>query len=151
MKSWISSILPKDEYKEKKMLYFLAEGGIILLLSLIIAVFCNMYFQIHEGFLLLLPIAVFLFYVTTRYIASGIEYTDIVTEHAYKREIKTIGTRTISFVVTFFLLYILVDGVPNNLDGWLTIVGLLLIISFLWFFTSFLSLNRSYKKNKELL
>ncbi len=130
---------------------FLSEGGIILFLSLIVATFCNKYFYIGGETILLLPIAIFLCYVTTRYTLSGIEYTDIVTEYAYKREIKIILTRTSSFVVAFLLLYILFVGVPNSLDEWMEIIGLLFIVSVLWFFSSFISLNRSYKKNKELL
>ena len=35
MKTWIHFLLPDDEYKEKKIMAFLAEGAIILLLSLI--------------------------------------------------------------------------------------------------------------------
>ncbi len=151
MKSWISFFLPNDEYKERRILYFLSEGGIILFLFLIVAIFCNKYFNISEETLLFVPIAIFFCYVTTRYILSGIEYTDIVTEYAYKRERKIILTRTFSFVVAFLLLYILFEGVPSSLDVWIEIIGLLFIVSLLWFFLSFISLNRSYKKNKELL
>lgn len=151
MKSWISFLIPNDEYKEKRILYFFSEGGILLFLCLIVAVFCNKYFNISEGTLLLFPIAIFLCYITTRYITSGIEYTDIVTDYAYKKEIKIILTRTSSFVVGFLLFYILLVGVPRNLDEWIEIIGLLFFVILLWFFSSFISLNKSYKKNKELL
>ncbi|WP_226035236.1 DUF3278 domain-containing protein [Aquibacillus saliphilus] len=151
MKSWISFLLPNDEYKEKRMLYFFAEGGIILFLSLIIMIICNGFFNLDIETALLVSIGIFLFYVSGRYIISGIEYTDIATEHTYKKEIKHIFSRTCSFVVIFMLLYLMVDGVPSNKDEWITIIGLLLSVSLLWFFTSYLSLKRSYNKNKQLL
>ena len=68
MKSWVSFLLPNDEYKEKRMLYFFTEGAIILLLSLVVMGICHKLFIIDAGIAILIPIAIFLFYLTGRYI-----------------------------------------------------------------------------------
>src|SRR5690554_3663601 len=117
MKSWISFLLPDDEYKERKMLHFYSEGGILLFLSLIALVICNKYFALDVETVLLAPIALFLFYVSGRYIVSGIEYTDIATETAYKKELKVILIKTIGFVVIFMTLYLIFVQVPSNLTA----------------------------------
>jgi hypothetical protein len=151
MKSWISFLLPRDEYKEKRMLYFYAEGAIILFLSLIIMLVTSNYFNLNAETVLLIAIAIFLFYVSARYILAGIEYTDISTEKAYKKELSVIYVRMIGFVVIFMALYLLFDGVPSTLNKWMEILGLLISVSIVWFLTNYISLRRSYKKNKELL
>ncbi|MFS0824690.1 DUF3278 domain-containing protein [Bacillus sp. 1P02SD] len=151
MKSWISFLLPNDEYKKKRMLYFFSEGSIILLLTLVGMIIFNKYIDIGTETSLLLSIAIFLFYISGRYIMSGIEYTDIATEGAYRKELKHIYVRTGGFIGVFILLYLVVTGIPNNQNEWIEIIALLFSVSLLWFITSFISLKRSYKKNKELL
>ncbi|WP_416150137.1 DUF3278 domain-containing protein [Salipaludibacillus sp. HK11] len=151
MKSWITFLLPSDEYKEKKMLYFYSEAAILLFFSLIMMVIINEFFNIDVEIVLLVLIAIFLFYVTTRYIVSGIEYTDVTSEQAYKKEIRVISIRTIGFVVIFISFYMIFIEIPVSRNEWFEIVGLLLSSSFIMFFASYLSLRRSYKKNNELL
>ncbi|MCM3742299.1 DUF3278 domain-containing protein [Oceanobacillus luteolus] len=151
MKSWVSFLLPKDEYKKTRMLYFFTEGSIILLLALVGIIIINNYFNISTEIPLLFSIAIFLFYVSGRYILSGIEYTDVATEGAYRIELKHIFARTGSFTVVFILLYLVVAGIPNNQNEWIELMALVLGAGLLWFITSYISLKRSYKKNKELL
>lgn len=154
MKSWIAFLLPDDEYKEKKMLYFMSEGSIVLVISLLIIFISSSYipyFQVDLEFAIFLSIFIFIGYVFLRYIISGIEYTEIATEHSYKKEIKNILKRTCSFVVIFILLYLIFIEIPSNGEEWIEIIGLLLSVSLIWFFTSYISLKKSYKKNKDLL
>ncbi|MBD8025906.1 DUF3278 domain-containing protein [Ureibacillus sp. Re31] len=151
MKSWISFLLPNDEYKEKKMLYFFSEGAVILFLSLIVMMICNKYFHLDVEIALLVAIAIFLFYVSGRYIVSGIEYTDISTERAYKKELKVISIRTIGFVVIYLVCYLIFINLPKNFNEWFEILSLLIGVSIIWFLSSYISLKRSYKKNKQLL
>ncbi|WP_407271756.1 DUF3278 domain-containing protein [Radiobacillus sp. PE A8.2] len=151
MKSWISFLLPTDEYKERRMLYFFSEGAVILLLSLVIMLICTKFFIISGEIALLLSIAIFLFYVAGRYIISGIEYTEITTEHSYKKEIKSIFTRTCSFVVMYMLFYLIFEGIPSNPNEWIGAIGLLSSICLTFFIPSYISLKRSYIRNKELL
>ncbi|WP_042150021.1 hypothetical protein [Paucisalibacillus sp. EB02] len=133
------------------MLYFLAEGAILLFLSLVVMVICNQFLSINTGTALLILVAIFLFYVSGRYILSGIEYTNIATESSYKKEIKHILTKTVSFVLMYIVLYLVFSGIPANKTEWVEIIGLLISVGLVWFFTSFISLKRSYNKNKELL
>ncbi|RDW15137.1 DUF3278 domain-containing protein [Oceanobacillus chungangensis] len=151
MKSWISFLIPNDEYKEKKMLYFFSEGGLLLFLFLIAMIICNKYFILNVETVLLSSIAIFLFYVFGRYIISGIEYTDIATESSYKRELRSIVVKTSSFVILYSLFYVIYFGLPSNINEWIEIIALLAGVGLLWFFTSYISLKRSYYKNKELL
>lgn len=151
MKSWISFLLPDDEYKEKKMLYFFTEGAIILFLSLIVMMICNKFFNLDTETVLLAAIAIFLFYVTGRYILAGMEYTDIATKHAYKKELRVVCIRTIGFVIIFMALYLIFINIPSSLNNWVEILGLLISVSVVSFLSSYISLKRSYKKNKELL
>ncbi|MET3728251.1 putative membrane protein YfcA [Fictibacillus halophilus] len=151
MKSWISFLLPDDEYKEKKMLYFLSEGAILLFLSLIVMLIGSKSVHLDAQTILLIAIGIFLFYVSGRYIVSGIEYTDISTERAYKKELKATIMKTIGFIVIFLTIYLLFIGVPTSLNKWVEIWGLLISVSVVKFLSTYISLKRSYQKNKELL
>ncbi|MGY0694654.1 hypothetical protein ACW2QC_18045 [Virgibacillus sp. FSP13] len=147
MKSWISFLLPNDEYKEKMMLYFYCEGALLLLLSLIAMIIYNNYFDITVVNALLLSLAIFLFYVSIRYVVSGIEYTDVTTTKAYKKELKIIAVRIAVFFISLILGYLIFAG-PEK---WFEILWLTLSVSLSWFVASFTSLKRSYNKNKDLL
>ena len=150
MKSWISFLIPNDEYKEKKMLYFFSEGGIFLFLCLLLMAAFNRFFSISAGTVLLLSIAAFLFYILGRYILSGIEYPDVATEADYKKEAKVITNKTIAFVVMFLLLYLVFD-LPSGRDEWMNTIGTISFAGIFMFLIHFVSLKRSYKKNKGLL
>src|SRR5690625_5854229 len=92
MKTWISFLLPDDEYREKKLLYFLSEGSIILLIDLTGIFITNRYisyFQIDLELLLFLGIWVFIGYVLIRYTISGMEYTYLSIEQDYNSRIIT--------------------------------------------------------------
>ncbi|MBH0173569.1 DUF3278 domain-containing protein [Fictibacillus sp. 23RED33] len=151
MKSWMSFLLPDDEYKERKMLYFFSEGAILLFLSLFVMLIGNKSFHLDAQTILLVAMGIFLFYVSGRYILSGIEYTDISTERAYKKELKATIMKTVGFIAIFLTIYLLFIGVPTSLNKWLEISGLLVSVSVVKFLSTYISLKRSYQKNKELL
>ncbi|MBY0099683.1 hypothetical protein [Mesobacillus maritimus] len=154
MRTWISFLLPEDEYKEKRVLHFLSEGSIILLISLVSLFISSRYlhfFQIDLEFALFISIILFLGYVFLRYIYSGMEYTDVATEGTYKQELKKTFRGTCLFVGTFTLVYLVFEGIPNNLNEWIETIGLPLTCGLVWYFFSFVSIKKSYKKNKELL
>lgn len=146
MKSWISFLLPEDEYKEKKMLYFLSEGAIILLLSILVMAIFNKYANLSAGAVILLSIAIFLLYVLGRYIISGMEYTEVATDKSYKKEKRNIRIQAYFFFTAFLLLNIITSGRPE----WVEIIGIVFTATIFWFI-NFVSLKRSYKKNRELL
>lgn len=154
MKSWISLLLPEDEYKEKKLLYFLAEGAVILIVALLFIFISSRYisfFQIDVEFAIFLAIALFITYVFLRYILSGIEYTDIATLSSYKKELKNIFIKTGIFASIFMVFYLISNGLSNKINGWLEIIGFGITTGFFWFLFSYISLRKSYSKNKELL
>jgi len=154
MRSWITFLLPSDEYKEKRMLYFFSEGGCILVLSLIAFLLANKLSfipNLNLETVLLSAIAIFILYVSGRYILSGIEYAEIATKAAYKKELRDILIKISGFIGIFMLLYMIFVEVPASSEKWLDILGLLLGTSIVWFLASYLSLRNSYKKNKDLL
>jgi len=151
MKSWISFLMPVDEYKEKRMLYFFAEGGILLFLSLVLMMIGNKYFSLDLEFILLSAIILFILYVFARYIVAGIEYTEVATEMAYKKELRVILVKSSTFLVGYTLLYLLFVGIPSSLSDWIDLIGVSLCTSIVMFLINYISLKRSYNKNKELL
>lgn len=153
MKSWISFLLPEDEYREKKILYFLSEGAIILLIYLTAIFIINKYisyFQIDLEFSLFTGIWVFLGYVFIRYIISGMEYTDISTEQDYNKKLKVTFVKSVGFVVIFVLLYI-VFMLPSSVNEWFDMIGVSFIAGLILFSLDYISLKKSYRKNKDLL
>lgn len=151
MKSWITFLLPADEYKQNRILFFYAEGAIIQLLALIAVMISYNFFHIDIGIGLFISLSIFPLYVTARYILSGMEYADVATKQAYRKELKFILIRGLMFIGLFTVLYITWSGVPRHTAEWLNVSGLLVSISFVWFTISFLSLKRSYNKNKDLV
>ncbi|ADU32161.1 hypothetical protein [Evansella cellulosilytica] len=145
MKTWVSFLLPTDEYKEKRFLYFYTEGAVLLVLSLIVMAMLNLNTSTVIG----LAIAIFLLYVTVRYTISGMEYTDVTSEKAYKKELRVIYIRTMAFVIILLPLIFLI--MPVSLDDFYKIIINVIVVSLICFFASLISLKRSYKKNKELL
>ena len=99
---------------------------------------------------------IFLIYVTARHILSGIEYSDITTEKAFKKERRAILLKT-SVFVSFSLIILGIITIFNvsvlfaNEDDWMAFIGLLISASILMFGANYISLKRSYRKNKELL
>lgn len=151
VKSWISFLLPDDEYRERKILYFLSEGSIILLLFLIgILALINFVpsFQLDLEFSVILSIFIFSLYIFIRYMMSGMEYTEIVTEQDYKKELRVTVKKSSGFAVMFILSYVIF---LRGSYGWFEMVAVSLVAGFIMFFSSYISLKRSYKKNKELL
>lgn len=151
MKSWISVLLPTDEYKEKRMVYFFAEGGVLLLLMLFLLMISSIFFTISVGVALFTSIAVFLLYVVVRYILSGMEFTEVATETSYKKEVKNTLKKTSGFVLIFAVFYLLLGDVPSNRIEWIESVGLMVSVGIAWFLLNYISLKRSYNKNKELI
>lgn len=153
MKSWLSFLLPDDEYREKKTLYFLSEGSVILLLFLIGVFIINRYIpslQIDLEFSLFIAIWIFIGYVFLRYIISGMEYTDISTKQAYKRQLKVIIIKSCGFAIIFSLGYS-VFMLPNSINECLEMIAISIIGGLILYFIDYISLKKSYKKNRELL
>lgn len=155
VKSFLNVFLPDDEYKRTRILYFMAEGTFISVTLLILFAFINnTWLQLEIGdfsfFAFIIAISNVL-YIFIRYILSGIEYSDVVTEKRYKREVRSIGRNGLIFGATFLLVLGISSGIPSNLEEILDIVGPAILGTIFYFLISYISLKRSYKKNKDLL
>lgn len=146
MKSWITILLPKDEYQRDKMLQFYAEAAMLTFLSLFVLLLYNYYIGITTRNTLLLLMVIFLAYILVRYILSGMEYTDVTTEKRYKKKLKEIRMHIATFFILMFIYYFII-GFESLDGGWFFV----LILGVLIFIIQFISLKRSYKKNRELL
>lgn len=151
MKSWISFLLPDDEYKEKKLLHFLSEGAIILFLSLLLTLISSRFINFDTETVLFLHVVLFVIYVLGRYIISGIEFTNIATEQEYKKELKVIVVKSAGFTAMFILVYPFISGLPASISEWLGTLGFSTLAGLMMFFINFISLKRSYNRNKELM
>ncbi|WP_257348714.1 DUF3278 domain-containing protein [Pseudalkalibacillus decolorationis] len=153
-KSWISFLLPDDEYKEKKMLYFMAESAVLLAVALFIyALITNveLYGSSETGTLAGLSFVFLTGYVLVRYTFSGIEYTDIVGHNSYQKEKKTILFRSLMFLITFLVASIILKGIPADMEELLDLLGPSILAAVFMYFWNYISLKRSYQKNKDLL
>lgn len=149
-KSWISFLLPNDEYKEKKVLYFFSEGAILLFLSLLVILISSRFINLDTQSVLFLPIALFMVYVLGRYIVSGIEFASVTTEREYQKELELIVLKSVGFTVMFIIIYPLISGLPASFNEWLGILGFSTLAGLIMFFINFISLKRSYNRNREL-
>ncbi|PEW08800.1 DUF3278 domain-containing protein [Bacillus cereus] len=154
IKSWLSVLLPKDEYKKQKTLYFLAESSIILFITLIILFSIHRIspdLEINPEIYLGMSISIFVIYILTRYILSGIEYSNITTEKEFRKEKNRISFNSLKFIFIFFITYSLIIGIPKTQSQWIDLIILILLSGIFMFLLGYISLRRSYKKNKDLL
>ncbi|WP_347553093.1 DUF3278 domain-containing protein (plasmid) [Pseudalkalibacillus hwajinpoensis] len=152
--SWLSKFLPKDEYKEKRILYFIAESSIILATMLFIFVLLNnysLYGNSNTGTVALLSLGFIVAYILLRYILSGIEYTEVTTEKRYIKEKKAIINRSFIFLIILIIAYALIDGIPSNFTEIFPLFSSAFFIAVFMYFVSYTSLKRSFKKNKDIL
>ncbi|MER1999022.1 MAG: hypothetical protein ABS882_04540 [Lysinibacillus sp.] len=78
MNSWLKIFLPNDEYKERQMLFFLAEASVLQVIVILVLMFVSkLLVPLSLSFALIICLASVIFYVGIRYIFSGIEYTDV--------------------------------------------------------------------------
>ncbi|WLR42228.1 DUF3278 domain-containing protein [Bacillus carboniphilus] len=153
-KSWVSRFLPEDEYKEKMMLYFIAEASLILMLLLIIYGIFDHY--LFNGDLLgvlvaMFSIGVFSIYVLIRYTFSGVEHPEVTSEKEFSKKKKMIRKGSLVFMFVFLTFLLLQKGIPSNLLEIVDLIGPTIIAGVFWFVVSYFSLKASFKKNRELL
>lgn len=152
-KTWIRFLLPEDEYKRRNMLVFFAEAAILQLVVMIVLLVISRFepFPIDSVLVLLWMLFGTIAYIWIRYILSGMEFAEIMTEKAYRRERKVIVIKSTSFLLIMcagiLSLYIFgMMSVPFIEGLMVTFIAALLL-----FLTNYISLKRSYQKNKELI
>ena len=153
-KTWIANLLSKDEYREKRFLYFVAESvlilGILLSLYLIIdSLFVAL--NVAGDMVALLSLGFLSTYIILRSTLTGIEYPEVATLKKYKEERGSKIYGSIRFGLLFLILYGIFEGFPSNLQEVFNIVGPAILVAIFFFVLNYLSLRKSYRKNKELL
>ncbi|GIP64431.1 hypothetical protein J32TS6_29860 [Virgibacillus pantothenticus] len=151
--SFLHVFLPKDEYKRMRVVRFLAEAAVILAIMLILTVLISSWFAWSlDGMLLAFAAFSFiLIYTYLRYILSGIEFTDVINKENYSKTKRNLRKRAIRFGAIFFIVLLLIRGIPNSWIDFLDILGPSVLASIFMLIFDRLSLKKSYEKNKELL
>ena len=95
-KTWIRFLLPNDEYKRRNMLVYFAEAAILLLIAIISLIVISRFELILMDNLVVLICMMFgtIAYVWVRYILSGMEFAEVMTEKAYRRERKLVVVKS---------------------------------------------------------
>ncbi|WP_346243793.1 hypothetical protein MKZ19_01280 [Shouchella clausii] len=153
MRSWIKDLFPNDEYKQRKLLNFLAEGFVISIFISVVFILAETFFSLNmdASIALFIPVVVSITYVLIGYVGSGTEFANVATSADFQSERRKIVGSSITFGFIFSLLSILVTGLPKTIGDFLTMAGLGVIAFILMFLLNMFSLHRSYKKNKDLL
>lgn len=153
-KTWIANLLSKDEYREKRFLYFVAESvfifGILIFLYLIVDSFI-IALNVPGDMMALLSFGFLSTYILLRSTLTGIEYPEVATKKRYKKEIRSKVYDSIRFGVIFIIFYGIFRGIPSNLEDVFDVVGPATLMAIFLFILSYVSLRRSYSKNKDLL
>jgi hypothetical protein len=153
MKSWLSIFLPNDEYKEKRVLYFLAESAVVLLAISFIFLAVKRFYpinQISDEIVVAALSGLVIIYTIIRYMVSGIEYSNVFNKTEYKKEVRSIVFQSLKFAVIFSVIYLLFTGIPKAKEGWVDLLGLSFLIWTFMFLLNYFSLKHSFKKNSEL-
>ena len=157
MKTWLKVFLPEDEYKERQMLFFLAEAAVVqVVLVLALMMIDQLFLPMTSKLMLVICLFSIILYVGVRYIFSGIEYTEVSTEKEYKKQVKLLRVKSIGFVVIYFVLAIffyLIGSVSffDSRESQLEFFIILAIAGVFLFGIEYISLRKSYMKNKDLM
>src|SRR5699024_9847363 len=99
----------------------------------------------------LLCFLLFVTYITIRSISSGIEYPEVATKKRFKQEKRAKIFSSLVFGSIFLIVYIIFKGIPTSGKETFDIVMPAIFATLFFYLFQYISLKRSYKKNKELL
>lgn len=154
IRSFINYLLPEDEYKRNRIVYFLAEAAVIQSVALFSIMLLSSWFkwEVLEGYSLVLFGTFFiLIYTFLRYMFSGMEHVNVVTKEQLAKRQKGIVKQGIG-VGFFFLIFMLIfDGMPSSVNGVMEVILPTVFFVLIYITIDTISLKRSYKKNIELL
>lgn len=155
VRSFLNYLLPEDEYKRIRMVYFMAEAAFLIIVILLFFSFLNHYWlnwELSEGsFITFIIPMITIIYTYIRYILSGIEHTDIANKKGYKEQRRVILKRALSFGLIFFVGSLAFYGIPSDWVEAMNIIGPAIFSIIFYYIFDFTSLKRSYKKNKDLM
>lgn len=152
-KSFLNVLLPNDEYKRERILYFVAEAAIItIILSVCIAISDRLFFHSSDQSIIpLFLIPVFMvMYPFIRYIFSGMEYAEVANERMYKQKRKEKISQSLMSGILYFIVFNIFNGFPTTANGWYEVISISILFSIFLFIINYISLKSSYKKNKDL-
>ncbi|MYL57599.1 hypothetical protein GLW20_08780 [Virgibacillus halodenitrificans] len=154
--SFLNVFLPEDEYKRLRVLYFMAEAAFLIGALLMLGSALNNYWlewnfgATEVTFILMMVPMLMAGYTYFRYIFSGIEHTEVSNNQSYKKERRVAGKRALSVGVIFFILLLIVKGIPSNYGEGIDLIALPIVFTLLYFLFDLISLKRSAKKNTDL-
>ncbi|WP_414055632.1 hypothetical protein [Macrococcus equi] len=151
-KSFLNALLPSDEYKKTRMLYFMAEALVINVILVFIAMtlYYFMHFNINKDLILFLCPMLLIGYPYGRYILSGMEHTEVSTEKEYRRTRKEVMVHALFSGLFFGLAMLIVRGIPHNWSEGIDFIFMPLLFTGFYILFDYVSLRKSYEKNKEL-
>lgn len=153
-KTWIANLLSKDEYREKRFLYFVAESILILSILLFLYLIVDSFFinlNVPGDMMALISLGFLSIYILLRSTLTGIEYPEIATKARYKEEKRSKVYGSIRFGILFIIVYGVLKGIPANLQEVVNVIGPAILAAIFFFLLNYISLRKSYSKNRELL
>ncbi|SDB81300.1 hypothetical protein [Shouchella lonarensis] len=153
IRSWIGWLLPEDEYKRQKVLYFIAEGAGLSFVVSFLSYSYSLFLMNSTNYDLLFfiffaSIMIFPFYVTIRYVLSGLEHANIDGENDQNAKKKSLLKSTGIVSLIFLLSNILYK--PFASYGWFDIVGKATFFALFWYVAGYVSLSRAIRKSRQL-
>lgn len=153
-KTWIANLLSKDEYREKRFLYFVAESVLILSILLFLYLIVDSFLinlNVPGDMMALISLGLLSIYILLRSTLTGIEYPEIATKARYKEEKRSKVYGSIRFGILFIIVYGVLKGIPANLQEVVNVIGPAILAAIFFFLLNYISLRKSYSKNRELL
>ncbi|MEK4404885.1 hypothetical protein MKZ26_10735 [Sporosarcina sp. FSL K6-6792] len=153
-KTWIANLLSKDEYREKRFLYFVAESVLILSILLFLYLIVDSFLidlNVPGDMMALISLGFLSIYILLRSTLTGIEYPEIATKARYKEEKRSKVYGSIRFGILFIIVYGVFKGIPANLQEVVNVIGPAILAAIFFFLLNYISLRKSYSKNRELL
>lgn len=153
-KTWIANLLSKDEYREKRFLYFVAESVLILSILFFLYLIIDSFLidlNVAGDMMALISLGFLSIYILLRSTLTGIEYPEIATKERYKEEKRSKAYESIRFGILFIIVYGVFKGIPANLQEAVNVIGPAILAAIFFFLLNYISLRKSYSKNRELL
>ncbi|ASB90340.1 hypothetical protein OZL92_19210 [Bacillus sonorensis] len=151
MMKWFASA---DEYIEKRMTQFFSEAGILIAVLLLMDVVIRgavLRRDLSEYIVSAAVLGIYIVYVLFRYLLSGMEYTDIDNDGTYRKKRKQVLYGSIVWAAVVLFADIIFTGLPSGAREWGSLILFGLLVVLFCYLISLVSLNKSFKRNKDLL
>lgn len=134
----------QDEFKQQQITKFIVEAALVQFVVSFMMIVFYLFTDIEPLFLLGTPFAVFIFYSLVRYVLSGIEFANVLTDEDYQQMKKRNRLLAVGVAMLMGLLWFLFN--QSIIDS----VCLSLLTGFLLWLLETISLKKSFKKNQSL-